>query len=64
MADEKIGIVEQLLMGAKDFFNGGSIEQLAEVQGIKPVENPKTLAGGWPADQDLDAFLEEIYSNC
>ena len=28
MADEKIGIVEQLLMGAKDFFNRGSIEQL------------------------------------
>jgi hypothetical protein len=63
VADEKKGIVEQLLMGAKDFISGRSIEQLAEVQGIKPVENPKTLAGEWPADQDLDAFLEEIYSN-
>jgi hypothetical protein len=61
--DEEVGTVEQLLMGAKDFFNRGSIEQLAEVQGIKPIENPKTLAGEWPADQDLDAFLEEIYSN-
>ena len=60
---EKIGIVEQLQIGVKDFFAGRSIEQLAEVQGVKPLENPKILAGGWPADQDVDAFLEEIYSS-
>jgi len=59
---ENIGIVEQLLVGAKDFFTGRSIEHLAEMQGVKPLENPKVLAGGWPADQDVDAFLEEIYS--
>lgn len=59
---EKIGIVEQLLLGAKDFFTGRSIEQLAEVQGVKPMDKPNVLAGGWPADQDIDAFLEEIYS--
>jgi hypothetical protein len=59
---EKIGIVEQLLIGAKDFFAGRSIKELAELQGVKPLENPKILAGGWPADQDVDAFLEEIYS--
>ena len=59
---EKIGIVEQLLLGAKDFFTGRSIEQLAEVQGVKPLDKPSVLAGGWPADQDIDAFLEEIYS--
>lgn len=59
---EKIGIVEQLLIGARDFFTGRSIEQLAEVQGVKPLTKPSVLAGGWPADQDIDAFLEEIYS--
>ena len=59
---ETIGIVEQLLVGARDFFTGRSIEQLAEMQGVKPLEKPNVLAGGWPADQDIDAFLEEIYS--
>ena len=59
---QQISIVEQLLVGANDFFTGRSIEQLAEVQGVKPLEKPSILAGGWPADQDIDAFLEEIYS--
>jgi hypothetical protein len=60
---EKIVIVEPLLTGGRDFFTERSIEQLAEVQGVKPLKNPKTFAGGWPADQDVDAFLEEIYSS-
>jgi hypothetical protein len=60
---EKIGIIEPLLTGGKDFFTIRSIEELAEVQGVKPLKNPKAFAGGWPADQDVDAFLEEIYSS-
>ncbi len=63
MGDEKIDGVERLLTGGKDFFTEGSIEQLAKVQSIKPLKNPKTFAGAWPADQDVDAFLEEIYSS-
>jgi hypothetical protein len=60
---EKIDRVEPLLTGGKDFFTERSIEQLAEIQGVKPLKNPKTFAGAWPADQDVDAFLEEIYSS-
>ena len=60
---EKISIIEPLLTGGKDFFTTRSIQELAEVQGVKPLKNPKTFAGGLPADQDVDAFLEEIYSS-
>ena len=60
---EKIAIVEPLLTGGRDFFAQRSMEQLAEIQGVKPLKNPKTFAGAWPADQDVDAFLEEIYSS-
>jgi hypothetical protein len=63
IAIEKIGIVEQLLIGAKDFHTGRSIEQLAEAQGVQPLENPKILAGGWPDNEDVDEFLEDIYSS-
>ena len=62
MRDEKIDSIEPAAGGGKDFFAECSIEQLARVQGIKPLKNPKTFAGAWPADQDVDAFLEEIYS--
>ena len=60
---EKIDVVEPLLTGGRDFFIERSIEELANVQGVKPWKNPKALSGGWPADQDLDAFLEDIYSS-
>jgi hypothetical protein len=57
--------VEPLLTGGRGFFTERSIEQLAEDQGIEPLHDPRTLVGGWPADQDIDAFLEEIYlSRC
>ena len=60
---EKIDIVEPLLTGGRDFFIERSMEELAEVQGVKPLKNPKAFSGGWPADEDVDAFLEEIYSS-
>lgn len=60
---EKIDAVEPLLIGGRDFLTERSLEQLAEAQGVKPLKNPKKLAGGWPVDEDLDAFLEEIYSS-
>lgn len=59
----KIGITEQLLIGAKEFFAGRSLEQLAEAQGVGPMANPKVLAGGWPEEEDIDAFLEDVYSS-
>lgn len=59
----KIGVVEQLLIGAKDFYTGRSLEQLAEAQGVPPLDNPKVLAGGFPESEDVDGFLEDIYSS-
>ena len=63
IAIEKIGIVEQLMIGAKDFTTGRSLEQLAEAQGVAPLDNPEVLAGGWPDGEDVDEFLEDIYSS-
>jgi len=47
---EKIDRVEPLLTGGRDFFNERSIEQLAEIQGVKPLKNPKTFADAGPFD--------------
>ena len=63
IAIEKIGVTEQLLIGAKDFYAGRSLEQLAETQGVAPLDNPKVLAGGFPDSDDVDEFLEDIYSS-
>ncbi len=59
---DSIGLMEELLVGAKNFFSGRSIEELAEAQGVRPLTDPKQLVGGWPADDDLDDFLDEIYT--
>jgi hypothetical protein len=63
IAMEKIGVVEQLLIGAKDFHSGRSLEQLAGAQGVTPLDNPKVLVGGWPEGEDIDQFVEDIYSS-
>ncbi len=60
---EKISIVEPLFKGGRDFFIDRSMEELAKVQGVPPLRNPKAFAGAWPPNEDVDAFLEEIYSS-
>jgi len=42
-----------------DFWKSWTLEELAEVQGVGPVTDPKALLGGWPGDVD-DGFEEEI----
>jgi hypothetical protein len=59
----KIEIIEELLIGEKDFHLGRTIEQLAEAQGVEPLRNPRVLVGGWPEVEDIDLFLEDIYSS-
>jgi hypothetical protein len=63
IAVEKISVVEQLLIGARDFYTGRSLEQLAKAQGVEPLENARVLVGGWPEGEDVDEFLEDIYSS-
>lgn len=50
-----------LELGEDDFFAESTIAELAQMQGIKPVENLSILSGGIPEHEDLDAFLAEIY---
>ena len=60
---ERISKVEQAGMGANDFFKTHSIKELAKAQGVSRVRSPKQLEGGWPLDQDVDAFIEAIYTS-
>jgi hypothetical protein len=59
----EIGVVEQLLVAARDFHSGRTLQQLADAQAVQPLINPKILSGGFPDDEDVDEFLEEIYSS-
>ena len=45
----------------RDFFAGRSIEELAQSQGVSPVEDISVLAGGLPEEDDVDEMLDEIY---
>ncbi len=60
---EKIEILDELLLGAKDFFMNRTLAQLAEAQGVRPLENSREMAGGWPEDEDLDEFIAETYQS-
>jgi hypothetical protein len=57
---EKIEILDELLLGAKDFFARRSLEQLAEAQGVSPLANPAELTGGWPEDENVDEFVTAV----
>jgi hypothetical protein len=39
------------------------VDEYAKQQGVKPLVDPTVLEGGFPADEDIDAFLEVIYRN-
>ncbi len=51
-----------LALGEGNFFSVRSISELAAAQKVKPLRNVSTLAGAFPSDEDIDEFLEEIYS--
>ena len=63
IAIKSIGVTEQLLIGAREFHSGKSLQQLADAQGVEPLTNPKALIGGWPDGDDVDEFVEDIYSS-
>jgi hypothetical protein len=46
---------------SREFFANRSIGELAALQGISPITDIKTLAGGIPDDFDIDAELAETY---
>lgn len=45
------------------FFASLTLEELAKAQGVSPMKNPKQMAGGWPADEDVDQFVLETYQS-
>ena len=51
----------ELLSGAKEFFADRSLSDLAKTQGVKPLDNPSVLLGGWPDGENIDEFLEHTY---
>lgn len=56
-------LAEALPQGTEDFFASPTLEQLAEAQGATPLSSPRDLAGGWPAQDNLDGFLALTYRN-
>jgi hypothetical protein len=49
-----------ILGTAGEFWRGLSFEELARLQGVKPVERLETLLGGWPAEEVEDGFEAEL----
>ena len=54
--------LDPLVLGAAAFMASHSFEDLARLQGVKPLEDVGVLAGGFPENEDIDAFLEEFIS--
>lgn len=48
--------------GETAFFQSQTLDQLAAAQDVRPITDPAALAGGWPDDENLDEFLEQIYA--
>jgi hypothetical protein len=55
--------LDPLTVNAGSFFRGWTFEQLAHMQDVEPLRDPKALAGGWPDDEDVDDVLTEIYQH-
>lgn len=58
---QSIDPLPSLSSGEENFFQKSPLERLAEMQHVGPLD-PAKLSGAIPADADVDAFLEEIYS--
>lgn len=60
---KKIEPLDSLAAGAAAFLRPYSFEELAQLQGVKPLESISVLAGGIPEDENLDEFLDDIYAH-
>jgi hypothetical protein len=55
--------LDPLTVNASDFITGLSLDELAKMQAVRPLRDPKDLAGGWPDDEDVDVGLLDIYQH-
>jgi hypothetical protein len=60
---KKIEPLDPLIVGAVAFWAPPSLEELAHLQGAQPLEGLSVLAGGFPEDEDIDEFLNDIYQH-
>jgi hypothetical protein len=60
---KRIEPLDPLVMGAAAFLAPHSFEELARLQGVRPLEDIDVLAGGFPEDEDIDGFLDDIYTH-
>ena len=52
--------VEPVEAPVGDFWYPLSLDELAERQGVKPIESLDELAGGWPEEELDDGFEEAV----
>jgi len=50
-----------LSLGEGNYYSESSFSDLAARQKIKPAKSATELSGGFPGDENIDQFLEEIY---
>ncbi len=60
---KEVKSVDPLVLGAAAFLAPHSFEELAQLQGVKPLESVSVLAGGFPENENLDEFLDDIYTH-
>jgi hypothetical protein len=60
---EKIEPLPSLAVGEGQFFSDLTLGDLAKMQDVSAIQDPSKLAGGFPSDEDIDAFLKDIYEN-
>jgi hypothetical protein len=45
----------------RQFLAGSSLEELARARQVQPITDVSQLAGGFPPNENIDKFLEDIY---
>jgi hypothetical protein len=55
--------LEPLSVNSGGFISGWTLDQLAQMQAVEPLDDVRALAGGLPDDEDLDAVLADIYQH-
>jgi hypothetical protein len=53
-------LASQVREMATDFWQATTIQALAELQGVRPVEDFDALLGGWPEDEAIDDFVNSV----
>jgi hypothetical protein len=53
--------LQSLSLGEGNYYSESSFADLAASQKVKPVKDTEELSGGFPSDENIDQFLEEIY---